>query len=404
MSKTWPKGEIAIVGVGSHKYGNFPDLTMADLVLSAIKEAIGSCGIDKNDIGAVIVEPCLTDPEWNSYIAWSWMVDALGLGGKCKHNFLVHSGGSVGMSSLLAAGGLIATGRTDTVLIAHAEKLSTPPNPGITQEDFAADVRAIFSTAGMYEEWEVPYGYHFNAIAGLVTHRYMHETGTPIEEIASVVTSNRKWAAKNEKALLRREISVEEVMKSRMVASPLTSRMCNIVCDGATALIVTSAKKARDLVETPAYILGIGGVVTNFSLMTAGDVTRFGWKKAFNEAIENAGVKLSDFGTVELYDSYPVFELIQLEEFGFCERGKSGKFVYDGHTWPGGNLPMTTDGGTLGKGHIGVGGSGFVIQGAGQILGKCGGTQVPDVKYSLVTNMGGDYMDAQVIILGGKRS
>ncbi|MEM1514929.1 MAG: hypothetical protein QXH24_02630 [Candidatus Bathyarchaeia archaeon] len=72
--------------------------------------------------------------------------------------------------------------------------------------------------------------------------------------------------------------------------------------------------------------------------MNAPDLTRFGWKKAFKEALENSGVKSNDLDTLELYDSYPVFPLIQLEEFGFCEKGKSGKFVYDGNTWPGGNF------------------------------------------------------------------
>ncbi|MEM1514930.1 MAG: hypothetical protein QXH24_02635 [Candidatus Bathyarchaeia archaeon] len=147
------------------------------------------------------------------------------------------------MSLLMAAAGLILSGRTEAVLTVHAEKLGTPPVPGMSEKEFADMVRNIFAVAGIYSDWEVPYGYNFNAIGALVTQRYMYETGTPIEYIASVIVSLRKWAVRNPNALLQRELTVEDVLKSKMVSYPLTSRMCNIVCDAAHALIITSAKK-----------------------------------------------------------------------------------------------------------------------------------------------------------------
>jgi acetyl-CoA C-acetyltransferase len=235
-----------------------------------------------------------------------------------------------------------------------------------------------------------------------MTQRYMYETGTTIEEVASVIVSLRKWAALNPNALLRRPLTVEEVLKAKMVAYPLTSRMCNIVADSAHAYIVTSAKKAEKTVKTPVYLLGIGGVVTHFSFMKV-DITRFGWKKASEEAFKQAGIKCEDVDLVELYDSYPVMPLIQLEELGFCERGKAGKFVYEGHTWPGGSFPMTTDGGSLCRGHCGAGcGGAHIVETAKQLMGKAGERQVKNAKIAVATNVGGQYMDAQVMVFGSE--
>jgi acetyl-CoA C-acetyltransferase len=385
------KGKIAIIGVGEHPSGIFQEKTAAELFYFAVKEAIKDAGISKDDIDAIIVEPCFADRWFNTDLIWSRAVQELGLGGRCKTNVQVHSGGSTGSQSLRMALGLILSGQAETILVAHVDKLGS----GLSAEE----IRVIFSSVGIYEEWEAPYGLNYNAIGALITNRYMYETGTTIEEIASVIVSLRKWAVLNPNALLRRELTIEEVLKSKMIAYPLTSRMCNIVCDGAHAYIVTSAKKAEKA-KTPVYLLGMGGIVTHFSLMKA-DITKFGWKKAAEEAFTQAGIKPEDVDIVELYDSYPVMPLIQLEELGFCERGKAGKFVYEGNTWPGGKLPMTTDGGSLARGHHGAGcGIAHIVEAARQLMGKAGKRQVKNAKIGIATNIGGQYMDAQVMVFG----
>jgi acetyl-CoA C-acetyltransferase len=382
------RGKIAIIGIGEHPTGVFKEKSAAELFYHAAKEAIRDAGISKDEIDAVIIEPCFADRWFNTDLIWSRAVQELGLGGKCKVNVQVHSGGSTSSQALRMALGLILSGQAEIVLVAHAEKLGSLPSEEVVR---------IFSTAGIYEEWEAPYGLNYNAIGALITNRYMYETGTTIEEIASVIVSLRKWAALNPNALLRREVSIEEVLKSKMVAYPLTSRMCNIVCDGASAYILASAKRAEEA-KMPVYLLGMGGVVTHFSLMKA-DLARFGWRKAGEEAFTQAGVRPSDVDIVELYDAYPVSCLIQLEELGFCEKGKAGKFVYEGHTWPGGDLPMTTDGGALARGHLGAGcGAALIVETARQLMGKAGQRQVKNAKIALTTNVGGQWMDAQVMI------
>lgn len=385
--------ELAILGVGSHATGMFPDKTPIELALYAVKEAIVNAGVAKNDIDAILVHTILGDRIFNTDIAWSRMVEELGLGNKCKTNFMVNSGGSTGSNMLQTALGLVTKDLAETVLIVHVEKLGS----GLTPEA----VREIFSTVGMSEEWEFVYGYNYNGIGGLLSRRFMHETGTTAEELASVIVSLRKWAALNPKAFLRRVLTVEEVLGSKMVASPQTSRMCNITCDGASAIIVTSAERAKKITKTPVYLLGMGSIVTHYSLMTAGDITRLGWPQAGKEAYERAGVGPKDIDIAELYDSYPIMNLIQLEALGFCDRGKAGRFVYEGNTSPGGRLPMTTSGGMLARGHGGAGGgTELLAEAVLQLKGEAGERQVKGAKTAMVTEVGGQYMDAHVIILG----
>ena len=130
-------------------------------------------------------------------------------------------------------------------------------------------------------------------------------------------------------------------------------------------------------------------------------MTRFGYADAGADAYAMAGVDAKDIDVAEIYDSYPVFNLIALEELGLVERGAAGAFVAAGHTWPGGKLPMTTNGGMLSQGHTGAGGGvAVMVEAVRQVMGKGGERQVPKADLVLETSTGGSYMDAQVVILG----
>jgi acetyl-CoA C-acetyltransferase len=105
----------------------------------------------------------------------------------------------------------------------------------------------------------------------------------------------------------------------------------------------------------------------------------------------------------EIYDSYPIYQLIAFEELGLCERGAGGELFLRGDTWPGGRIPTTTDGGMLSKGHIGAGGSvSLLIEAARQLMGKAGRRQVPGARFAVETATGGTYFDAQVTMLGNE--
>jgi acetyl-CoA C-acetyltransferase len=173
--------------------------------------------------------------------------------------------------------------------------------------------------------------------------------------------------------------------------------------DGGGAFVLTSAQRARDVCEKPVYVLGESGTVTHFVYSQEPDVSRFGWAKAGKKAFEAAGLTPADIDVAEIYDSYPIYQIIGLEELGFCARGEAGNLFLNGDTSPGGRLPCTTNGGMLSQGHTGAGGAvALLIEAVRQLMGKAGKRQVKNAKYAVETATGGTYMDAQVTILGNK--
>ena len=390
MSKI--RGKAAIVGIGEVPTGRFPEKSAIAFGLESARMAIADAGLRPQDIDCVIPTGTVYSAQFNNELVTCRLVEELGLS-NVKKNFQVFSGGSSSSNALQVAGALVSSGVVNNVLFVHMEKLGT----GLSAQG-GIDT---FSTAGISMEWEVPFGQHYSTVAALATARYQHETGCTDEQMAAVCVSNRKWAELNPNAFFRDPLTLEEVMASKVLSTPLRSKQSNMLFDGGGAFVVTSTERAVDLPNKPVYVLGEGGCVTHFVYSQERDLTRFGWAKAAQEAFGQAGITPAEIDVAEIYDSYPVYQIIAFEELGLCERGQAGELFLNGDTWPGGRIPTTTEGGMLSKGHIGAGGSvSLLIEAARQLMGKAGERQVPDAKFAIETATGGTYMDAQVTILG----
>ncbi len=389
---TGTRGKTAIVGIGEIPTGRHSERPAISFALDAARMAIADAGIDKDAIDFVMPTGALFSGQFNTELVTCRVVEELGLKnvvGNCQ----VFSGGSSSTNGLRMASALIETGRAEAVLFVHTDKLGT----GVSNQG-GID---LFSTAGISSEWETPYGQHYSTVAALTTTRYKYETGTTDEHLSAVCVSNRKWAELNPNAFFRKPLTLDEVLASKMLSTPLRAKHSNMLLDGGAAFIVTSAERARDLTDTPVYVLGEGGAVTHFALHQEPDLTRFGWAKVAQQAFGEAGISPADVDVAEIYDSYPVYQLIAFEELGLCGRGEAGEMFLRGDTWPGGRLPTTTDGGMLSKGHIGAGGSvSLLVEAARQLMGKAGARQAPNPRFAVETAVGGTYMDAQVTILG----
>lgn len=386
------KGKVAVVGFGEVPTGRFPNRSCLASALESCRQAILDSGINKDDIDTIIPTGTFFNRRYNTDMVFSKLVEELGLLGKTKTNMQVFAGGSSSSAMLKTASGLISSGLAKNVLCVHSDKVGSAP---------VQEMIDLFATFGIPEEWETPFGFFMGGCGSLFATRYMHETGTTHEQLASVVVSMRKWAALNPNAMLRRELTLEEVMSSKPVATNLTSREGNVLADGGAAFIVTSAECAKDLRNPPVFPLGFGGRVCHYGISQDKDLTRLGFAEAAREAYEMAGITAKDIDIAEIYDGYPIFPLITLEGLGICERGEAGRFVLEGSTWPDGKMPMTTNGGMLGQGHTAAGGGvAVLVEAIRQLMGKAGKRQVKKAKIAVETSLGGTFMDSQVVVLG----
>jgi acetyl-CoA C-acetyltransferase len=387
------KGKAAIIGIGEVPSGRFPERPCIVSALDAVVMAIKDAGIKAEEIDMVMPTGTVYNAQYNNEMITGRLVEELGLAGKVKINVQAFSGGSSSSTLMKLAAAMVISGAAKCILCVHSEKLAT----GVSMQG-GID---LFSTAGIAKEWEVPFGQHYSSVAALATQRYKYETGTTDEQLAAICVSNRKWAELNPNAMFRKPLTIEEVLTSKMLSTPLRSKQSNMLADGGAAFIVMSAEKAGNYTDKPVYLLGSSSRVTHFVYSQEPDLTRFSYAEAAKDAFREAGLTPQDIDVMEIYDSYPIYQLIGFEETGFCKRGEGGRLFLEGHTWPGGKYPVTTNGGMLSQGHTGGGGGvALLVESARQLMGKAGERQVKDARFAAYTSTGGTYYDAHVTILG----
>jgi acetyl-CoA C-acetyltransferase len=395
------RGEFAIIGTGEVPCGNYPERSEFETAYTVAREAIRDAGIDKDEIGAVLcAQHIMSNPDndYNTEMVFGRLPEAIGAKG-CKITCMTSSGGASSFSLRKTAEGILHSGETDTVLVVHAQRFST----------FSPNEQAkYFSIAGSDVEWEVPYGMTYNALAAMVTQGYMTYTGTTLEQVASVCVACRKWAMLQPNAMFnKKEITVEKVLSSRMVAYPLTAFMCNVLADGGTAFIMTTAEKAKKVCDRPVYILSDSSSYSHRTITRSKsrDLDKMGesMTPVANKAYERAGLGPKDMDIYQIYGSYPVLQLIVMDALGICEPGKSGALVESGETSPGGKYPVTTNGEALSFGHTGTGvGIALLAESVRQLQGKAGKAQVENARYLIENTGGGAFMDCHFTILGSE--
>jgi acetyl-CoA acetyltransferase len=385
------KVQVAVVGIGEVPTGRFPERSELEAAVTVAKAAIQDAGLGVNDIDVVMPVGALASRQFNVDLVFSRLCEELGMLRSASMNTQVMAGGASSSVMLALAESLVSSGAARTVLCLHSDSVgSLPKQQGID----------LFSTTGVSEEWELPFGHNMNAVGGLISRRYMFETGTSEEELAAVCVSLRKWAELNPHAMYRSPLTVEEIMASKVVAFPLRSKQCNMLADGASAFVVAAADEAPHMTETPVYVRGHGSLVTHYSVSQDSDLTHLGFPHAAKIAYEQSGLKPEHIDIAEVYDAYPVFPLITLDALNVCRGERAGSFVAAGHTSPGGILPMTTNGGMLSQGHTGAGGGiAVLVEAVRQLMGKAGERQVPNIVNAVESASGGTWMDSHITIL-----
>jgi acetyl-CoA acetyltransferase len=345
----------------------------------------------RESIDAVFVSGVISSSSDSADMTFSRLPAELGLT-HIKNNEQVFAGGATGTSMLRHSCALVQSGLARAVLCVYSDRLGS----GLKLQDTID----VFGTLGIPHYWEGRLGQYFNVMAALMTSAYIHQTGCSEEDLAAVVASCSQWAQHNPHAMLRNVVSAADVMGSRYVADPIKMLELSRFADGSAAMIITSADLARTVTPVAVGVRAIGSDWGHYGISFDPNFPRLSFRTAGERAFKQAGLQPKDIDIAEIYDTYPVFCMIQLEDLGFCKTGAAGPFVASGATAPGGVLPMTTNGGMLRKGHTGPGG-GFdlIVELFRQLTWQAGPRQAGEPKLGLVTGSGGSYMNADVAIL-----
>jgi acetyl-CoA acetyltransferase len=299
------------------------------------------------------------------------------------------------------AAAAIAAGMCEVVLVTHGESGRSRVGAG---GGGGGGGRGGFE-ASLQAQFEMPYGpMGPPTMFPLGVLRYMKETGTTHEQLASVAVAQRKWAALNPRAMMREPITVEDVLESRMIAYPMHLLECCLVTDGGGALVITSAERAAamDLRQPPVYIVGTGEssetpMISQMDDLTSSKAFRVSAAKAFSEA----GIRHDDVDHLMIYDAFAHLPIYGLEDLGFVGRGEAGAFIETGNTSPGGRLPLNTNGGGLSYTHTGMYGMFAIQESVRQVRGTAP-AQVDGVEISVAHGVGGMFAASGTLVLSNR--
>jgi acetyl-CoA C-acetyltransferase len=251
------------------------------------------------------------------------------------------------------------------------------------------------------QEWEAFFGATFPGLYAMIATRHMYEYGTTREQLAQVAVKNHANGALNPNAHFQREISVENVLNSTMVSYPLSILDCSPVSDGAAAVILCAADKAKKYTDKPVKIIGSGQASDTLALHGRKEIcTLEATVHAAKMAYKQAGIQPKDIDLAEVHDCFTIAEILAIEDLGFVKKGEGGKAIDKKITTLNGEIPINTSGGLKAKGHpVGATGVAQVAEIVAQLQGEAGKRQVKDAKIGLTHNIGGSGASCLIHIL-----
>ena len=378
---------VAIVGIAESDLGA-TDKNRFQLQAQAILRALEDAGLSLSDVDGLATNGL-------SRFSVSSMAEYLGIyptwtdstfaGGASYEIFLAH------------ATEAIRSGQCEIVVISYGSNQRSARS---------RQIGGVQDPDSPEAQYEIPFG-PLSPISmyAMAAQRHMYEFGTTPEQLAEVAVAAREWARLNPNAYHHDSgpLSVEEVLASPMVSSPLHALDCCLVTDGGGAIVLAGIDRARSLRHPPVPVLGHGETTTHVSLSQVPDLTATGASVSAARAFEMSGLTPGDIDVVEVYDSFTITVLLSLEALGFCGPGEAGAFVEDGRIEPGGDFPLNTSGGGLSYCHPGMFGIFLLIEATRQIRGEAGVRQVPNAEFVLAHGTGGILSTHSTVVLGVDR-
>ena len=379
-------GKVAIVGVAQTKYeADKIDLTISELVFEVVKKLHNDLGITNDDVGCVISGS--NDFNDGRTIANMAIQDAVGSVRKSESRV---SGD--GAFAYVYGAMRILSGEYDTVLVVSHSKCS--------EGDQYLINNSIFDPY-----YQRHLGLDQISSAGLMANMYMSKYGISEEQAAKVIVKNRKNAVNNPYAHLQKEVSIDEVLNSPMLAYPLKELDFPPYSDGAVAILLTNKEKAKKFTDTPVWLKGYASCTDAYYLGHRTMTDLIGLEHAGKEAYKMANIKdpVKELDVAEVFEAFSTHEIMIYEALGFCDKGEGGIFIDSGETQINGTIPVNPSGGVLSSNVAMANGLIRVAEITSQLMGKAENRQIPNAKTGLAYGMNGICSQGNcVLIFGGE--
>lgn len=363
--------KVAIISSETGKFAKDSNLSLFELACQPCIDILKASKLYKNNIDAVVFSSCSAD-QYSSSILCEY------LGIQPKISYHIDNLCNSGTNAVISAFCYISSGLCDSVLVVGAEKANSPGNR-LT--------------------WDLSRGSFNSPVhwAALFAKAHMRHYGTTEEQMAMISVKNHMNAVKNPNALFDKAVTLEDVMHSRYIVSPLKLLDCSLSCEGSSAVLLLAEDKAKKLTETPVWIKGIGQQTNSasFTKMTDDLCGIESAKIAARAAYKMAKVTPSQVDVVELHDAFSILEILAYEDLGFVAKGEGGKFVNQKE------IAINPRGGILGCGHpVGATGVAQTAEIAAQLSGKAEKRQVDRCNIGLVHNLAAAGTSSTVMVLG----
>lgn len=352
-------------GIGTSQFGRQPEKSAAQLVWEAVTEAVADADADPRSFDAIYIGSCFGEPG-----VAPRALAGLGLTGTPIYS--MESACASSSSAFHEAHHAVRTGRYGTVLVIGVDHLSSRFTGAIEVEQRDIEGRSGLALPALY---------------AMSATRYQEVYGLKPEVMAGVSVKNRRHGVHNERAQFVGEVSLDEVLASRMIAEPLTLLQCCPVTDAAAAVVVGSRRRNKHDITVR------GSAMSSGHLWGAGSEHVWGFdlaRRVANEAYELTGIGPSDIDFFELHDAFTIGEIVTTEAIGLAELGEGGCLIETGHTAVGGKQPVNPSGGLLSRGHpLGATGIAQIAEAVWQLRGHAGARQVDGAGIGMVETLGG---------------
>jgi acetyl-CoA C-acetyltransferase len=379
---------VAVVGIGQTSFTRACGVSIRELAFDAFKEALDDArNLGTKEIDASIIASA---PEYDKQRSPAGLI-AEYLGLNPQPTFCIEAICASSTVGIRNAWALISSGLHDVVAVIGFQKMS---------ELTSAESQERMLRGGDIV-WESPFGPTMPSYYAMLAQAHINKFGTTEEQLALVRKKSSRYGATNHKAMFQKEVTVEQVLTSKVISSPLKLFDCCSNADGASCTILASDKVARKINDTPIWITGLGLASASMSLAGRDTYTSLTCaRNAAQQAYKMAKIKPKEVDVAQVHDCFTIAEILAYEDLDFCPRGEGGKLIQNGETYVGGKIPVNTDGGLLSKGHpIGATGGSHVRTIVRQLRGEAGSTQVNNAEIGLVHNVGGAGIYGSVLIL-----